>query len=119
MGVKYGKHVNFKEINNTAFTATLITKGRKTGNEHSVWLRAVMYDNKIYFSRRNPEGDWLKNAVTNPSVKVEFSEKRFDGLASLVKDEILSKKISVLKYSDKKRQEESRIVLQVTLREQQ
>jgi len=117
MGVKYGNHVNFKEINNTVFTATLITKGRKTGNKHSVWLRAVMYDNKIYFSRRNPNGDWLKNAITNPNVEVEFDEKRFDGLASLVKDETLSKKISMLKYSDKKRQEESRIVLQVTLHE--
>jgi len=39
-------------------------------------------------------------------------------LASLVKDETLAKKISSLKYLDKKRQEESRIVLEVTLREQ-
>ena len=105
-------------MNNTTFTATLITKGRKTGNAHSVWLKAVMYEDKIYFSRRNPDGDWLKNAITNPNVKVEFGEKKFDGLASLVKDEVLSKKISLLKYSDKKRQKESRIVLQVTLYEQ-
>ena len=49
--------MNFAEVNNTAFTATLITKGRKTGNEHSVWLRAVMYNDKIFFSRRNPDGD--------------------------------------------------------------
>ena len=110
--------MNFEKINSTAFTAILITKGRKTGNEHSVWLKAVMYNNKIYFSRRNPDGDWLKNAITNPDVKVEFSENKFYGLASLVKDEMLTKKISSLKYLDKKRQEESRIVLEVTLREQ-
>ena len=110
--------MDFEEINNTAFTATLITKGRKTGNDHSVWLKAVMYDNKIYFSRRNPDGDWLKNATINSDVKVEFDERKFNGTALLVKDKILSKKISALKYSDKKRQEESRIVLEVTLREQ-
>jgi|ETNmetMinimDraft_3_1059899.scaffolds.fasta_scaffold21313_2 hypothetical protein len=118
MGVKCKNYMNFEKINNSSFTATLITKGRKTGNDHSVWLKAVMYDNKIYFSRRNPDGDWLKNAITNSDVKVEFSEKKFDGLASLVKDETLVKKISSLKYLDKKRQEESRIVLEVTLREQ-
>ena len=44
--------MNFAEVNNTAFTATLVTKGRKTGNEHSVWLRAVMYNDKIFFSGR-------------------------------------------------------------------
>ena len=107
--------MNFQRINNTAFTATLITEGRKTGNEHSVWLRAVMYKDKIFFSRRNPDGDWLKNAITNPNVKVEFDGRKFHGLATLVNDDLLSKKISELKYSDKKRQEESRIVLQVTL----
>ncbi len=109
--------MNFAEINCTAFTATLVTKGRKTGNEHSVWLRAVMYNDKIFFSRRNPDGDWLKNAITNPNVKVEFDGRKFHGLATLVNDDLLSKKISELKYSDKKRQEESRIVLQVTLHE--
>jgi len=109
--------MNFEEVNNTAFTATLVTKGRKTGNEHSVWLRAVMYNDKIFFSRRNPDGDWLKNAITNPNVKVEFDGRKFHGLATLVNDDLLSKKISELKYSDKKRQEESRIVLQVTLHE--
>ena len=109
--------MNFEEVNNTAFTATLVTKGRKTGNEHSVWLRAVMYNDKIFFSRRNPDGDWLKNAITNPNVKVGFDGRKFHGLATLVNDDLLSKKISELKYSDNKRQEESRIVLQVTLHE--
>ena len=110
--------MDFEEINNTAFTAVLITKGRKTGNDHSVWLKAVMYENKIYFSRRNPDGDWLKNATINSDVKIEFDGMKFNGIALLLKDENLSKKISALKYSDKNRQEESRIVLQVTLREQ-
>ena len=46
--------------------------GRKTGKEHSVWAKAVTYNDMIYFSRRNPNSDWLKNAIANPEVKVEF-----------------------------------------------
>lgn len=96
------------------FKSVLITKGRKTGRPHSVELRAVFYNNKIYFSRRNPQSDWLKNAVSNPEVKVEYNGAIFSGIASLVTDESLIRKISHLKYVDK-RSEESRVVLQVTL----
>jgi deazaflavin-dependent oxidoreductase (nitroreductase family) len=96
------------------FKAVLTTKGRKTGRPHGVELRAVFYDNKIYFSRRNPQSDWLKNAIANPEVKVEYNGATFSGVASLVTDENLARKISQLKYADK-RSEESRIVLQVTL----
>ena len=37
------------EILEERFRPILITKGRKTGNPHSVWLRAVKYNKKIYF----------------------------------------------------------------------
>lgn len=97
-----------------AFKAVLITKGRKTGRPHAVELRAVYYNNKAYFSRRNPNSDWLKNAISNPNVKIKYNEQRFSGKAMLVSDKKLAKKISELKYSDK-RSEESRFVLQVTL----
>ena len=96
------------------FKAILITKGRKTGKPHAVELRAVFYNNMMYFSRRNSQSDWLKNAITNPEVKVEYDGKTFSGIASLVTDKSLAQKISQLKYVDK-RSEESRIVLQVTL----
>ena len=96
------------------FKAVLTTRGRKTGTPHGVELRAVFYDNKIYFSRRNSQSDWLKNAISNPEVKVEYNGVTFSGIASLVTDKSLAQKISQLKYTDK-RSEESRIVLQVTL----
>ena len=89
--------------------------GRKTGKEHSVWAKAVTYNDMIYFSRRNPNSDWLKNAIANPTVKVEFDGKKFSGSAKLVVDDDLARKISSLKYTDKSRQEESRIVLEVSL----
>ena len=101
--------------NNLTFKALLTTMGRKTGKEHSVWAKAVTYNDMIYFSRRNPNSDWLKNAIANPIVKVEFNGEKFSGSAKLVNDDVLARKISSLKYTDKARQEESRIILEVSL----
>jgi len=99
------------------FKAILITMGRKTGKEHAVELKAVFYDNKFYFSRRNSQSDWLKNSLVNPQVRIQYNDTIFYGIASLVTDENLAKKISQLKYSDR-RAEESRVVLEVMLHEQ-
>ena len=101
--------------NNLTFKALLTTMGRKTGKEHSVWAKAVTYNNMIYFSRRNPNSDWIKNAIANPKVKVKFDGKEFSGNARLVQEEELSKKISTLKYTDKNRQDEPRIVLEIQI----
>ena len=101
--------------NNLTFKAILTTVGRNTGKEHSVWAKAVTYNNMIYFSRRNPNSDWLKNAIANPKVKVKFDGKEFSGNARLVQEEELSKKISTLKYTDKNRQDEPRIVLEIQI----
>ena len=101
--------------NNLTFKAILTTMGRKTGKEHSVWAKAVTYNDMIYFSRRNPNSDWLKNAIANQEVKVEFDGKKFSGKARLVDDQELTRKISTIKYTDRKRQEEPRIVLEVSL----
>ena len=101
--------------NNLTFKALLTTMGRKTGKEHSVWAKAVTYNNMIYFSRRNSNSDWLKNAIANPLVKVEFNGEKFSGSAKLVNDDNLARKISSLKYTDKERQKEHRIVLEISL----
>lgn len=98
------------------FKAIFITRGRNTGKPHAIELRAVYYNKMIYFSRRNPNSDWLKNAIASPDVTLEYNNESHAGKASLVLDEELAKKISHLKYSDK-RSEESRIVLQVKLYE--
>ena len=102
-------------INNLTFKAILTTIGRKTGKEHSVWAKAVTYNDMIYFSRRNPNSDWLKNAIANPEVKVEFNGKKFSGNARLIDDQELARKISSIKYTNKDRQEEPRIVLEVII----
>jgi len=104
--------------NNQFFKAVLTTHGRKTGKDHSVWLRAVMYRDRIYFSRHLSDGDWFKNAIQNPDVKVEFNSSKFQGKASLVKNKTLAKKISQLKYPNQEKANETRVVLEVTLCEQ-
>jgi hypothetical protein len=109
------KLLDFWEICVNVFKAALTTKGRKTGREHTVWLRAVSYENRIYFSRRNENSDWLKNAIANPQVKVEFDGTIHVGTALLVTDESLAKKISDLKYPGEERSQEARIVLQINL----
>lgn len=102
-------------MKNQAFMATLTTRGRKTGTEHTVQLRAVSYDGMVYFSRRNSESDWLKNALANPSVRVGLDGMARGGTASLVSDKLLAKKISELKYPGEQRAQEVRVVLQVIL----
>ena len=102
-------------VNNLTFKAILTTVGRNTGKEHSVWAKAVTYNDRIYFSRRNPNSDWLKNAIANPQVRVEIDGEKISGNAKLVDDEVLARKISSLKYTDKERQKEHRIVLEISL----
>lgn len=116
MGLNYltGKKLRMK-IKEALFRPILITKGRKTGKEHSVMLRAVNYNGKIYFSRHRPDGDWFKNAVINSKVKIKYNNETFTGIAELVRDEELDKKISVLKYPGEERANEKRVTIQVTL----
>ena len=101
--------------NNHIVKALLVTKGRKTQKEHAVWLRAVLYNDKVYFSRHKLDGDWIKNAISNPDVRVEFDNSSFSGKATLVLDEYLARKISELKYPGEERARENRVVLEVSL----
>ena len=103
------------KIKEERFRPILITKGRKSGKEHSVMLRAVNYNGKIYFSRHKPDGDWFQNAIINSEVKIEYNEKIFTGKAQLVQDEELDKKISELKYPGEERAKEKRVTIEVTL----
>ena len=105
-------------IEENVFRAILSTKGRKTGRRHSVMLRAVRYNEKIYFSRHKPDGDWFKNVMANPDVIIEYNNSIFTGKANLVKDERLEQKISQLKYPDEKRADEKRVAREITLYEQ-
>ena len=103
------------EISEELFRPILITKGRKTGKEHGVMLRAVNHNGKIYFSRHRPDGDWFQNAIAEPQVKIQYKDSVFLGRAQLVTDEEFSKKISELKYPGEERAKEKRVTIEVTL----
>ncbi|MCH9659021.1 nitroreductase/quinone reductase family protein [archaeon] len=102
-------------IKETVFRPVLTTKGRKTGKDHSVMLRAVNHDGKIYFSRHMPDGDWFKNAIANEDVEIQYCDETYTGKAKLVTDEELNKKISMLKYPGEERAKEKRVTIQVIL----
>jgi len=103
------------EIKEERFRPILITKGRKTGKEHSVMLRAVKYNDKIYFSRHKPDGDWFQNVIVNPEIRIEYNGIIFVGSAKIVTDDILNEKISQLKYPGEERAKEKRIAIEITL----
>ncbi len=103
------------KIKEKLFRPILITQGRRTGNEHAVMLRAVNHDGKIYFSRHRPDGDWFKNAIVNPDVKIRYNDEIFTGKAKLVQDEQLDRQISMLKYPGEERAKEKRVTIEVSL----
>ena len=97
------------------FRAVLTTAGRSTGARHSVELLAVGHAGRVYFSRHRPDSDWFKNAVANPSVKVDMGGAQYCGTAREVSDERLAARISALKYPGQARASENRVVLEVML----
>lgn len=97
----------------SAVAGYLTTQGRVTGRPHIVLLRLVCYQGRIYASRRDLQSDWCKNALRNPAVAVEVPGKRITGIASLVTDSALRRKISQLKYGDR-RNLELRTVIEIT-----
>jgi len=105
------------QIKEKLFRPLLVTKGRKTGKEHTVMLRAVNHDGKIYFSRHKPDGDWFQNVMINPQVKIKYNDSIFLGNAKIVKDKILNEKISQLKYPGEERAKEKRVAIEIILDE--
>lgn len=99
----------------STFIATLTTRGRVTRRAHTKMLKAVRYQNKIYFSRHRPDSDWFKNAIAEPAVRVGIGDREFDGVAEIVRNQALASRISALKYPGQQRAHEQRIVIQVTL----
>ena len=97
------------------FRIVLVTRGRRTGNEHAVPLRAVSHSGKLYFSRHLPDGDWYLNAAANPDVVVIRGKQSARGVAHIVSDEGLLRIISELKYPGQKRATERRVAIEVSL----
>jgi hypothetical protein len=106
------------QIKENLFQAALVTRGRITEKPHSVTLRGVKYNEKIYFSRHKPDSDWFKNVASRSEIVIKYNDSSFSGIAKIVTDEDLNQKISQLKYPGEKRAEEKRVAIEITLHEQ-
>ena len=106
------------QIKESLFQATLVTRGRVTKQPHSVILRGVNYNDKIYFSRHRPDSDWFKNIITNSVVVIKYQDSSYSGISKIVTDEDLNQKISQLKYPGEKRADEKRVAVEITLHAQ-
>lgn len=98
--------------NGSSFIGNLTTIGRVTGKERTVELRFVLYNEKLYASRRTADGDWFKNILANPFVIVEVNGEKINGRAKMVENKKLANKISELKYRDRRR-EENRVIVEI------
>ena len=105
------------QIKENLFQASLVTRGRVTEQYHSVILRGVKYNDKIYFSRHRPDSDWFKNTIKNSKVEIKYQDSLYTGIAKKVTDEKLNQKISQLKYPGEKRANEKRVAIEITLHE--
>ena len=69
---------------NTEKFLYLITKGRKSGNDHEVELWFAISNGKIYLSHEGKHTDWIKNLLKNETVKIRIGSESFEGPAKLV-----------------------------------
>ena len=98
----------------SSFIGHLTTIGRVTGRSHTVPLRLVCHQGKVYASRSNARSDWWRNALRHPEVGVEIQGRQYAGTARLVNDDALSQRISLLKYGDQ-RGLKKRTVIEIAL----
>ena len=64
----------------------LTTKGRKTGNPHTVELWFAVAGKKIYLSHEGTHTDWMKNILKDNHVKFKIGKPQFKGTARIAKD---------------------------------
>ncbi len=61
----------------------LTTRGRKTGNPHTVELWFALAEKKIYLSHEGAFTDWMKNILEDARVKFKIGKIPFEGNARI------------------------------------
>ena len=80
----------------------LTTLGRVSGRPHVVTLRLVYHEGKLYASRRDTTSDWCRNLMAEPRVTIRVNGEEIMATARVVDDSELARKISGLKYQDRR-----------------
>lgn len=63
----------------------LTTRGRKTGNPHTVELLFAIAGKKIYLSHEGAHTDWMKNILEDGQVEFKIGKIQFKGNARIAK----------------------------------
>jgi len=61
----------------------LTTRGRETGNPHTVELWFAIAENKIYLSHEGAYTDWMKNILEDGQVEFKIGKIQFKGSARI------------------------------------
>jgi deazaflavin-dependent oxidoreductase (nitroreductase family) len=73
------------EIKNSKYIY-LTTKGRKTGNPHTVELWFAADKDKVYLSHEGTYTDWMKNINKDNRVEFRIGNSHFKGKALIIKE---------------------------------
>jgi deazaflavin-dependent oxidoreductase (nitroreductase family) len=57
----------------------ITTTGRKTGTPHTVTVWFAVADDRVLLSTLDASRDWVRNALANPEVTLEFDELTLTG----------------------------------------
>ena len=82
----------------------LTTRGRKTGNPHTVELWFAIVGKKIFLSHEGAYTDWMKNILEDGRVELKIGKIQFNGNARIAETEEdfkLGKHALYLKYYGK------------------
>lgn len=80
----------------------LTTRGRKTGNPHTIGLQYELIDGRYYVGAADGEhADWYRNLKADPRVSVQAGARCFNALAETVSD--TEQIAAFLEYRIKKR----------------
>ncbi len=64
----------------------LTTRGRNTGNLHTVELMFAIAEKKVYLSHEGRYTDWMKNILKDNRVEFKIGKNKFKGNAQIVKE---------------------------------
>ncbi len=65
---------------------SLTTKGRKTGDPHTIELWFAFAMQKVYLSHEGAYTDWMKNILNDDQVEFKIGKIQFKGKARIVRN---------------------------------
>ena len=83
-------------------TARITTIGRRSGNPHTVTIWFLVEGSTVYLTTLDADRDWVRNALANPDVELDFDPLRVRGRFAVIEDAALDahvRELLVAKYA--------------------